>query len=136
MGFEEALEKHKKNQSKENEKKKQPTEKKKKVKKGKDAKNNNVQDSVDENLLVDPSGHVVEPVFVEPVAAPAPLKKEDDKKPDPVQPVQEESAVEEVAPKVQRSAPRPAQEQLAVQETAAVQKQAAAVAATPVIETK
>jgi len=145
--FEEALEKQKKNQSKEKEKKKQPTEKKKKVKKGKDAKNNNIQDSVDENLLVDPSGHVVEPVFVEPVAAPAPLKKEevklkkeskkkDDKKPDPVQPVQEESAVVEVAPKVQRSAPRPAQEQLAVQETVAVQKQAAAVAATPVIETK
>jgi len=142
--FEEALEKQKKNQSKEKEKKKQPTEKKKKVKKGKDAKNNNVQDSVDENLLVDPSGHVVEPVFVEPVvaevvaAAPARQKKDEVKQkpkqrtpaPPVVAAVKEEIIVEKVvvaAAQAQCSAPEPLATPQVVLQEAAIQKQAAAV---------
>lgn len=66
--FEEALEKQR-NQSKEKkEKKKPPTEKKKRVKKAKESKQ--TQEIEEENLLIDPSGNLVEPVFVESIASP------------------------------------------------------------------
>jgi len=134
--FEEALEKQKKNQSKEKEKKKPTTEKKKKIKKGKDAKNNNIQDSVDENLLVDPSGHVVEPVFVEPVAAPTPPKKEvkrekkkEDKKADLKEqrqiPVEEPIINEEVAKVQCTTSPVHLEQMTAPVQEANVQKSAA-----------
>lgn len=78
--FEEAIEKQKKEKNEKKEKKKNTVEKKKKVKKVKEPKNNNVQDTEDDILLVDPSGDVVEPVFVEPLApTPPPPKKEESK---------------------------------------------------------
>jgi len=60
--YEEALEKQS-NRSKEKEKKKVPIEKKKKVKKAKESKSS--QNNEEENLLFDPAGNRVEPVYVE-----------------------------------------------------------------------
>lgn len=145
--FEEALEKQRNEKNKEKKKeKKPPTEKKKKQKKGKDAKATS-QEFEDEILLVEAAGQVVEPVFVETAAAPAPQapvvqeskpKKEKKKAEKPV--VVEEKIAKEVkavavAEKPQAVAAAVVEEKVAVieqqvvvekaVETAAVQQQAA-----------
>lgn len=75
--FEEAVEKQRKEKNEKKKEKKPAVEKKKKQKKNKDAKTTAGQD-YEEVVLVDPSGDLVEPVFVEPTPAPV-VKKEEPK---------------------------------------------------------
>jgi len=86
--YEEAIEKqrNKLNKEKAQKKEKKPAaEKKKKTKKVKEVKNNNILDVEEETVLVDPSGEIVEPVYIEPaqpkeVVVEKPKKEEKKKK--------------------------------------------------------
>lgn len=121
--YEEALEKQKNklNKEKAQKKEKKPAaEKKKKSKKAKEIKNNNIMEFEEDTVLVDPSGEVVEPVYIEPavqqpkeevvVKAEKPKKEEKKKKeekitakaivaPTPVVVVEEDVPVQAAAPK-------------------------------------
>jgi len=128
--FEEALEKQRnaKEKSKEKKKvdKKSAPEKKKKQKKGKEAKNNNIQELVEESVLVDPAGQVVEPVYIEPVkeqvSEPAPVKQTEYKENvEPTKPKKEVKKKEEkVVEKVEVVVPEPVVEEVAVESCAEV----------------
>jgi len=139
--FEEALEKQRnaKEKSKEKKKgeKKSAPEKKKKQKKGKDAKNNNTQELVEESVLVESAGQVVEPVYIEPVApvaepVPAPVKEIEPKeivveavKPKKEEKKKKEKVVEEVVAPAQ-----PVVEEVAVESSAEVVEAVAEVVET------
>jgi len=123
--YEEAIEKqrNKLNKEKAQKKEKKPViEKKKKAKKVKDVKNNNIMDAEEETVLVDPSGEIVEPVYIEPaqpkeevVVVEKPKKEEKKKKEEkitaktivPPAPViiEEAVAVKAAAPKAAEAAP-------------------------------
>jgi len=130
--YEEALKKQKEANKKEKKEKKQTTEKKKKVKKGKEPKNNNViVKDFDDQVLVEGSGAVVEPVFVQPPAAVEIAKPKKEVKKEPKKKEEKKKAAE---PKVEIPAAEPEPENLSVKEKQAVFEKQTVVEKKAVVE--